>query len=101
MKIHKGDQVLITSGKDRGKTGKVLNAFPSESKLLLEGLNLRKKHAKPKKQGEKGQVVEVPAPLSVSNVKLICPKCGKPARIGYKVIDDKKYRSCKKCDQEI
>ena len=101
MKIHKGDQVLITSGKDRGKTGKVLNAFPSESKLLLEGLNLRKKHAKPKKQGEKGQVVEVPAPLSVSNVKLICPKCGKPARIGYKIIEKKKYRICKKCNSEI
>jgi len=101
MKIKKGDQVLITSGKDRGKTGKVLNAFPGESKLLLEGLNLRKKHAKPKKQGEKGQVVEVPAPLSVSNVKLICPKCGKPARIGYKIIEKKKYRICKKCEQEI
>jgi len=84
-----------------GKTGKVLNAFPGESKLLLEGLNLRKKHAKPKKQGEKGQVVEVPAPLSVSNVKLICPKCGKPARIGYKIIEKKKYRICKKCEQEI
>src|SRR3989338_2444650 len=101
MKIKKGDQVLITSGKDRGKTGKVLNAFPGESKLLLEGLNLRKKHAKPKKQGEKGQVVEVPAPLSVSNVKLICPKCGKPERIGYKIIEKKKYRICKKCEQEI
>ena len=101
MKIKKGDQVLITSGKDRGKTGKVLNAFPGESKLLLEGLNLRKKHAKPKKQGEKGQVVEVTAPLSVSNVKLICPKCGKPARIGYKIIEKKKYRICKKCEQEI
>ena len=101
MKIKKGDQVLITSGKDRGKTGKVLNAFPGESKLLLEGLNLRKKHAKPKKQGEKGQVIEVPASLSVSNVKLICPKCGKPARVGYKIIEKKKYRICKKCEQEI
>ncbi|MDO8559146.1 MAG: 50S ribosomal protein L24 [bacterium] len=101
MKIHKGDQVLITSGKDRGKTGKVLSALPGESKLLLEGLNLMKKHAKPKKQGEKGQMVEVPAPLSVSNVKLICPKCGKPARIGYKIIEKKKYRICKKCNSEI
>ena len=101
MKIHKGDQILIISGKDRGKQGKVLSAFPDESKLLLEGLNLRKKHAKPKKQGEKGQVIEVPASLSVSNVKLICPKCGKPARVGYKIIEKKKYRICKKCEQEI
>ena len=101
MKIKKNDTVLIISGKDRGKTGKVLSVFPKEGRITVENLNFKKKHAKPKKQGEKGQVIEVPAPISVSNAKLICSKCGKPTRIGYKVIEDKKYRICKKCNSEI
>lgn len=101
MKIKKGDQVLIISGKDRAKQGKVLDVFLKENRLLVEGVNLRKKHVKPKKQGEKGQVVEVPGRISISNVKLICPKCGKPTRVGHKVIENKKYRICKKCSQEI
>lgn len=101
MKIHKGDQVLIISGKDRGKRGKVLNVLPKEKRLAAEGLNLRKKHVRPKRSGEKGQVVETPGLISVSNVKLVCPKCGKPARVGYKIVEKKKYRICKKCNQEI
>lgn len=101
MKIKKNDQVLITSGKDRGKKGKVLHVFPKDQKLLVEGVNMRKKHVRPKKSGEKGQIVESPSPLTVSNVKLICPKCGKSSRVGSKIIDKKKYRMCKKCGQEI
>jgi large subunit ribosomal protein L24 len=101
MKIKKGDQVLITSGKDKGRKGKVLEALPKQSRILVEGLNLRKKHVKPKKQGEKGQVVELPGPLFSSNVKIICPKCGKPARVGYKTEGKNKYRICKKCKSEL
>ena len=101
MKIKKGDQVLIISGKDRLKRGKVLDVFPKEARVVVEGLNLRKKHAKPKKQGEKGQIVQIPASLSVSAVKLICPKCGQPTRVGHKLIEHKKYRICKKCGIEI
>ena len=101
MKIRKGDTVLIISGKDRGKRGKVLNVFPGEGRLIVEGASLRKKNVKPKKAGEKGQVVEVPAAFSISNAKLICTKCGKPAKVGYKIIEEKKYRICKKCRQEI
>jgi large subunit ribosomal protein L24 len=101
MKIKKGDTVLIISGKDRKKTGKVLNVFPKEQRIIIEGINMRKKHVKPKKSGEKGQVVLVPSPVSASNVKLICPKCGKPARVGYKIVADKKYRMCKKCKSEL
>lgn len=101
MKIKKGDQVLIIKGKDKGKKAKVLRGFPEKSKILVEGVNIRKKHQRPKKEGEKGQIVEVPVPFPVSNVKLICPKCGKPARVGYKVENKKKYRVCKKCNQEI
>ena len=100
MKIKKGDTVLIISGKYRGKTGKVLRVFPKGGKVLVEGVNIMKKHQKPRKTGEKGQVIEMPLPIDVSNVKLICSKCGKATRIGYKIIDKKKYRICKKCEQE-
>jgi len=101
MKIKKGDTVLIITGKDRGRKGKVLQVFPKEQKVIVEGINLRKKHMKPKKSGEKGQIIEMPAPFSVSNLKLICPKCGKAVRIGYKKEGKRKYRICKKCDKEI
>ena len=102
MKIKKGDTVLIISGKDRGKKGKVLEVLSREGKNLVEGVNLMKKHQKPKKTGEKGQIIQLPKPIDVSNVKLICLKCGKPTRIGYKLAEaKKKYRICKKCGQEI
>ncbi len=111
MKIKKGDTVLITSGKDKGRKGKVLEAFPEESRILIEGINLRKKHQRPKKSGEKGQIVEMPGPMHISNIKLICSKCGKATRVGYKSKIKKdptgskqqksKIRICKKCGQEI
>lgn len=114
MKLKKGDTVLIISGKNRGKKGKILTVFPQREKILVEGINLRKKHQKPKKTGEKGQIIEMPTPIYASCAKLICPKCGQAIRVGYsfrkedisseavhKVVDRKKYRICKKCSQEI
>jgi large subunit ribosomal protein L24 len=101
MKIKKGDNILVIAGKDRGRTGKVIKSLPKELKILVEGINLKKKHVKPKKEGEKGQVVQVPAPLTISNVKIVCPKCGKATRIGYTIEKDEKKRICKKCKQEI
>lgn len=101
MKIIKNDTVLIKSGKDKGKKGKVMKIFPPDFKIVVEGINLVKKHAKPKKQGEKGQIVNIPKPLSVSNVMLVCPKCGQPTRVGYKFAEAGKLRICKKCKQEI
>lgn len=101
MKIKKGDNVLVVSGKDKGKTGKVLRSIPKEMKILVEGVNFKQKHVRPKKQGEKGQVIKSPSPLNVSNVKILCPKCQKPARIGYKITNGKKFRICKKCKSEI
>jgi large subunit ribosomal protein L24 len=101
MKIKKNDQVLIMKGKDRGKKGKVLDVFPREGRLVVEGVNIRKKHVRAKRTGEKGQIVETPAPLNVANVRLICPKCGQPAKVGRKITEKKKYRVCKKCGQEI
>ncbi|MGD0576589.1 MAG: 50S ribosomal protein L24 [Candidatus Staskawiczbacteria bacterium] len=107
MKLKKGDNVLIIAGKDKGKTAKILKALPKELKILVEGANLKKKHVRPKREGEKGQVVAIPAPLDISNVKLICPKCGKATRVGYKTERPTgdgypvKNRICKKCKQAI
>ncbi|MDO8529851.1 MAG: 50S ribosomal protein L24 [bacterium] len=101
MKIHKGDTVLIISGKDKGRVAKILRSLPKEGKILVDGINLKNKHIKPKKQGEKGQVIGVPAPLDASDVKIVCPKCNKAARVGYKLQDGKKFRICKKCKAEI
>jgi len=101
MKIKKGDNVKIISGKDRGKTGKVLRVFPEAGKALVEGLNLVKKHVRPRKQGEKGQRVSVPAAIDISSIMLICPKCSKSSRVGYKMSGKDKFRICKKCGSEI
>ena len=101
MKIKKGDQVKIILGKDNGKTGKVLKVFPELGKILVEGANMIKKHVRPRKDGERGQRLELPAKLNVSNVMLVCPKCGKDTRVGYKKVADKAARVCKKCNSEI
>lgn len=101
MKIKKNDTILVISGKDKGKTGKVFKSLPQDRRILVEGINLKKKHVKPKRQGEKGQMVQVPAFLDVSNVKFLCPKCGKAVRLGYKITKDIKKRICKKCEQEV
>ena len=101
MKIKKGDTVSIISGKDRGKKGKILKVFPKEERVLIENINMRKKHQKAKKSGEKGQIIEMPVPIHVSNVELICSRCGKITRVSYKIIEKNKLRVCKKCSQEI
>ena len=102
MKIKTGDTVLIILGRDRGKTGKVLEIFPKSGRIMVEGINIVKKHVKSKRSGEKGQRVEVPRPLNVSNVKLICPSCKRAVRVGYKTLENKKrIRICKKCGEDI
>lgn len=101
MKIRKGDTILIISGKDRRRKGKVLRALPKEEKIMVEGINLRKKHVKPRRSGEKGQIIEIPAPINISNAKLICPKCGKATKVRYELKEKEKYRICKKCGQRI
>lgn len=97
MKIKKGDNVLVTAGKDRGRKGKVIRALPNEATVVVEGMAMRKKHMRPKKAGEKGQVIEMPSAFSVSNVQVVCGKCGKPTRVGYSVVGKEKSRVCKKC----
>jgi len=101
MKIKKGDNIKVISGKDRGKNGKVLEIFPKANKVRVEGINLRKKHTRSKKQGQKGQIVQIPMPIDASNVMLVCSSCNKPRRAGYKILQNKKTRVCKKCGSEI
>jgi len=97
MKIKKGDKVKILNGKDKGKTGVVLKAFPSENKVLIEGINLYKKHIKPGGKRQKGEIIIVSRPLNVSKVMLICKSCGKPTRVGFRLEGNIKSRYCKKC----
>jgi large subunit ribosomal protein L24 len=114
MKIRKNDQIIVIKGKEKGKKGKVLRGFPEKNRVLVEKINLRKVHKRPKKSGEKGQIVEVAVPISVSNVKLICPHCARATKVGYRVKEHQgekesqpqsskkiKVRFCKKCQKEI
>lgn len=99
MKIKKGDNVIVIAGKDKGKTAKVLQAMPKESKLIVEGVNMRKKHQRPKQQGQKGQVIEFAVPVHVSNVMLVVD--GKRVRVGSKVVGEKKVRVSRKTGKAI
>lgn len=101
MKIRKNDTIKIIAGKDKGKTGKVLKVLPKRRKILVEGLNLYRKHVRPRRQGEKGEIVLVPRPIDVSNIMLICPHCGRAVRIGYRFEAERKVRICKKCGAMI
>ncbi|MBU0671241.1 MAG: 50S ribosomal protein L24 [Patescibacteria group bacterium] len=102
MKIKKGDTVKILQGKDKGKKGKVMQIFPKSERLVVEGANKMVKHLRPKSEKEGGQKVEFDGPFAASNVILVCPKCNKPARIGYKIMENKKKeRTCKKCNEII
>jgi large subunit ribosomal protein L24 len=106
MNIKKNDKVKILAGKDKGKTGKVLQVSPSQGRVSIEGLNLLIKHLRPRRQNEKGQRIEFPAFINLSNVALVCPKCGKATKVGYKIIKTegkkaKKFRVCKKCQETI
>ena len=101
MKIKKGDNVVVLKGKDKGKKGKVERVFLNANKALVAGINVVTKHQKPKKSGEKGQIVELPGLIQVSNAKLICSRCGKAVRVGYKLIAGKKSRVCKRCEQSF
>lgn len=97
MKIKKGDQVKILTGKDRGKNGTVLKVFSKEGAVTVEGLNVYKKRVRPRQQGKKGETVAVPRPLSTSNVALICNSCKKPTRVGHRFEGKKKIRYCRAC----
>ncbi|MGI5896022.1 MAG: 50S ribosomal protein L24 [Oscillospiraceae bacterium] len=99
-KVHvkRDDNVVILTGRDRGKQGKVLEVSPSEQKVIVEGCNIISKHVKPRRMGETGGIVKAESPIYACKVQLVCPKCKKPTRVGHKVNEDgKKERLCKKC----
>jgi large subunit ribosomal protein L24 len=97
MKLKKGDQIKILTGKDRDKTGTVLKAFPEGERISVDGLNLYKKRTKPRRQGQKGETVLVPRPFPASKAALVCSSCKMPTRVGFRVEGDTKSRYCKKC----
>ena len=101
MRIKKGDTVQVLAGNDKGKTGEVLEVIPKDSKIVVKGINVRKKHIKPRKQGEEGGIIPVECAIDSSKVNVVCPKCGKTTRIEYKVEDNKKVRIFKKCGATI
>jgi large subunit ribosomal protein L24 len=102
MKIRKNDTVLVIAGKDKGKKGKVRKALPKEDKVIVEGVNMIKRHSRAKGQARQAGIIELEAPMNVSNVILICGKCNKPARVGFNFLSDgRKTRICRACGEVI
>ena len=97
MFVRRDDKVVVLSGKDKGKQGKVLTADPKGGKVIVEGVNVASKHLKPRKQGDQGGIVKMETPIYASKVMVVCPKCGKPTRVAHKIEGEKKVRVCKKC----
>jgi large subunit ribosomal protein L24 len=101
MHVKKGDKVAVISGKDKGKTGVILEAYPKKNRVLVEGVNIVKKHSKPSQDNPQGGIISQEAPIHVSNVMPIDPKTGQPTRVGYKVVDGKKVRVAKKSGEVL
>ena len=101
MKLKKGDEVEVIAGKDRGKRGRISSVLPGEDKVVVDGVNVMKKHRKARRDGAKGERVEMPFPIHVSNVMLVCPHTGKPTRIGYAMEGGEKVRISRKSGKQI
>ena len=101
MNIKRDDKVIVLSGKDKGKEGKVLSVDPKAGKLIVEGVNVATKHAKPRKQGEQGGIIKIETPIYACKVMVVCPKCGKATRVAHKLENGKNVRVCKKCGANL
>ena len=102
LKIRKGDRVRVLTGKDRGKEGNVMRALPRDGKVIVDGVNVARKSQRPTRTTQQGGIIDKDMPLPVSNVALVCPSCGKPTRVGFKIDPSgAKVRTCKKCGGEI
>ncbi len=102
LHVKKDDRVMVLTGKDRGKTGIVLKAIPENNRVIVEGINMIKKHQRPQGMDQQGGIIEMEAPVHVSNVMLVCPSCKEASRTGKKILEDgTKVRYCKKCNQTI
>lgn len=97
MNIRKDDTVIVLSGKDKGKQGKVITAMPKAEKVVVEGVSIASRHTKPRKQGEEGGILKIETPIAACKVMVVCPKCGKPTRVAHSIEGGKKFRACKKC----
>lgn len=100
LKLRVGDKIKILAGKDKGREGEIERIFPKKKSVLVPGINIYKKHVKGR-PGQKGGIYEIPRPLDFAKVSLVCSKCKKPTRVGFKLIDAKKKRVCRKCKREI
>lgn len=101
MKLKKNDNVIVITGKDKGKKSKILSVLVKENKVVVEGVNMMKKHQRPRRSGDKGSMIDIAMPINASNVQIVDPKSGKGSRIGFKTIGDKKVRIARKSNQEI
>lgn len=105
MKFKKGDQILVIAGKDQSKRGTIEKVLVKENRLVVSGVNLAKKHLKPSRKNPRGGIIEKPLSIDASNVIMVCPRCNRPARLGYKIIENKdkkiKMRICKKCNESV
>ena len=101
MNIKRDDKVIVLSGKDKGKSGKVIAADPKADKVIVEGVNVATKHQKAQKKGQDGGILKIETPIYVSKVQLVCPKCDKLTRVAHKIEDGKKIRVCKHCGAEL
>ena len=102
MKIRKGDRVQVLQGKDRGKVGDVMFAFPAEGKVIVDGVNVAKRHTKPRSATQPGGIIDKDMPIDVSSVAIVCDSCGKPTRVGYRFEPDgTKVRVCRKCEADL
>jgi large subunit ribosomal protein L24 len=100
--IRRNDQVIVTTGRDRGKRGRVIKVIPEKNRLIVEGVNIVKRHTRPNPQRNiKGGILEREAPLHASNVQIVCPECGKVTRVGHRIEGDRKVRICRKCEGVI
>jgi large subunit ribosomal protein L24 len=101
MKLKKGDTVIVTSGKEKGKKGKITRIYPEDFRIVVEGVNIKKRHRRATKSGEKGQTIEKQNPIAASKVLFVCAKCTKAVRVGYNIEGKTKVRVCKKCGAEV
>lgn len=101
MKFKKGDEIIVTIGKDKGRKGKIDAVFPALGKVVVAGMNIYKRHTKRRDDKHPGGIIEKPRPLDTGKIALVCPKCGKQTRIGYVITGKDKYRVCKKCEAKI
>ena len=102
VSIRRDDEVMVISGKDRGKRGRVVNVLPSEGRLMVEGVARAKKHTRPSRKRQQGGIVDIEQFIDISNVMLVCKSCGQPTRVGHRIQDDGvKVRVCKRCESDL